>query len=444
MKNPYLAVHARIRARQPSGLASVLLPLAAALLAAPLARPVLLGFLTHGPVAEGVEAITFRLGALIVGVMSIVTYGALVRGPDRAVLDPHPVQPRLLLDALLWETARDRAWLPAMTALLLLPVGLAGHWAAYGYAAILMVGAYVCGLGLGFAGSLGGVWAAYSPGLKGLLNLLRGANPAMQAALIYAPAVVLGVGGVAVALAAAGLRAALEGYNLGLLFLALPPLIGVGGALLARPLAEAWYVRATALLAEIDGAWAAVENSEAEAAHVYLEWTARGRMELLRALRQGWRRLRPWATGAWLLGLGGAFAGWTGSADAADRALIVGAGAALLIAALPVRLADGDPEWLDRSLGVDARRVGAARAIAGWLYAQGAILPPVLALAVRHGVGPALSTLLALELVAALGAAVAALAAAHQRGRGAWLYGPAAVMIWAIALNTLTSALPAT
>ncbi len=438
MPNPYLAVHARIRARKPSGRAGLLLPLVAALVAAPLARPVLLGFLERGPVPAGVEAITFRLGALIVAVMAITTYGALVRGPDRAVLDPHPVQPRQLLDALLWETARDMAWLPVLCALLLSPVALAGHGLAFAGAAGLLLGAYVCGLGLGFAGSLGGVWAAFSPGLAGLLNLLRGSNPAMQAALIYAPAAVLGLGGMAVGLAAGGLRAALEGYALGLGLLALPPAVGVVGALLARPLAERWYVRATALLAEIDGAWAAVESAEAEAAHVYLEWTARGRTELLRALRQGWRSLRPWATGAWMLGAVGALAGWTGSEDAAGRALAVGAGAGLLIAALPVRLASGDPPWLDLALGVDPRRVSRARAVCAFLYAQGALLPTALALGIRHGAGVALPTLATLELVTALGGAIAALAARHQRERGAWLYGPAAVLIWALALNTLS------
>lgn len=438
MSNPYLAVHARIRARRPTSAGSVLLPLVAALIAAPLARPVLLGFLEHGPVPEGLEAIGFRLGALIVGVMAVATYGVLVRGPDRAVLDPHPVRARALLDALMLETARDRAWLPAMAALLLLPVGLAGHWLALGGGVLLVIGAWICGLGLGFAGALGGVWAAYSPGLAKVLDLLRGANPRMQAALIYAPAVVLAVGGLAVGLAAAGLRAGLEGFATGWALLLLPPAAGLGGVLLARPLAEAWYVRATALLAEIDGAWATVEAADRSDTAVYLEWAARGQIELLRALRQGWRRLRPWATGAWLLGLGGALAGWTGSADAADRALAVGAGAVLLIAALPVRLAEGDPEWLDLALGVDARRVGRARAVAGWLYLQGAILPTTLALGLRHGLGAALEVALALELIGALGAALAALAAARQRGRAVWLYGPAAVLIWAISLNTLS------
>lgn len=437
MRNPYLAVHARSRARRPAaGVSGLLVQLGAAALAAPLAKPVLLAFLEQGAVPEGVEAIGFRLGALMVGVLSISTYGALVRGPDRAVLDPHPVQPRLLLDALVVQTARAQLGLPAMAALLLLPVGLAGHWAAWAGGAALALGAWICGLGLGFAGSLGGVWAAYSPGLARLLDALRGANPRMQAALIYAPAAVLGVGGTAVALAASGLRAALEGWGPGWAFLALPPVIGLAGLALARPLADAWYVRATALLAEIDGQWAGVENIQ-EQTSVYLEWVARGDRELTRALRQGWRRLRSWASGGWLLGVLGALAGWTGSPDAPDRVLMVAGGAVLLLGALPVRLAEGDPGWLDQSLGVSPTRVGRARALTAWLYAQGAVLPAFAALALRHGLGAALRPLLAVEALAALGALLGALAARHQGPRGAWLYLPAAVLLWALVINTL-------
>lgn len=440
MSNPYLAATAKMRARQPSSLASAALPFLAALLAAPLAKPVLLGFLDRGPIPAGVEAVTFRLGALIVGVMAIHTYGALVRGPDRAVLDPHPVQPRRLLAAVTLETARAHAALPGMASLLLLPVALAGHWAAWAGGVALMVGAWIAGLGIGLAGSLGGVWAAYSPGLARLLDLLRGANPRMQAALIYAPAVVLGVGGLSVLLAASGLRAALEGWTPGVAWLLLPPAAGGCGYLLARPLADAWYVRATALLAEIDGAWSAVESKETGAQHVYLEWIARDRRELLRALRQGWRRLRAWATGAWLLGAGAAFAGWTASPDAPERVLAVGGGAALVIAALPIRLAEGDPAWLDRALGLPARRVGAARVVATWLYLQGVVIPPVLALLLRHGLAPALAAMLLLELLGALGATLAALAARHARA--SLLYGPAAVLLWAVSVNTLSGLLP--
>ncbi len=442
MRNPYLAIHALGRARRPAaGVSGLLIQLVAAALAAPLAKPVLLGFLdggaAPGAVPDGVEAVGFRLGALMVGAMSISTYSALVRGPDRPILDPHPVQPRLLLDALIAATARANLALPGMAALLLLPVGLAGHWTAWAGATALAFGAWICGLGLGFAGSLGGVWAAYSPGLAAVLDALRGANPRMQAALIYAPAVVLGVGGLASALAAAGLRAGLMGWAPGWAFLALPPVIGVVGLALARPLADVWYVRATALLAEIDGQWAGVENI-AEQRTVYLEWAARGSRELTRALRQGWRRLRSWASGAWLLGGVGALAGWTASPDAADRVMVVGCGAVLLLGALPVRLAEGDPEWLDQALVVPRGPVSRARAAAAWLYAQGAVIPAIAALALRHGLAAAARPFLALELLAAVGAGLGALAARHQGPRGAWFYLPAAVLLWALVINTVS------
>ena len=117
----------------------------------------------------------------------------------------------------------------------------------------------------------------------------------------------------------------------------------------------------------------------------------------------------------------------------------MGAGAGLLIAALPVRLAAGDPPWLDLALGVPSGRVLWARAICALLYAQGAVLPAVFALALRHGLGAALPVFGAVEALAALGSALGALAASRPGPRGAWLYLPAAVLLWALCVNALSS-----
>ncbi len=317
-----------------------------------------------------------------------------------------------------------------MGSILLLPVGLAGHWLAWALGSAVVAGAWVAALGVGFAVHLGGVWAAMSPELAGLMNLVRGNNPRMQAALIYAPGVALAVVGVAVGMAASGAGGVLMGWTPGYALLAVPPAVGVMGWLVARPLADAWYVRATALLSEIDAQWAGLEEAE-EADRVYLDWLAEGRPELLRALRQGWRRLRTWPTGAWLLGLACAFAGWSDAADAPERALVVTAGAALLIAGIPVRMAEGDPEWLDRALSISPGRVALARGVAAFLYAQGVILLPAAALLIRQGPGGAAVLLLA-ELAAATGAVLAAAAAMRLRGRGGWVYGPVAVLLWAV------------
>ena len=54
--------------------------------------------------------------------------------------------------------------------------------------------------------------------------------------------------------------------------------------------------------------------------------------------------------------------------------LLLVTGGAVLIGTMPAALAAGDPPWLDRALGVSRARVGAARATAAVLYAQGLLV----------------------------------------------------------------------
>jgi len=181
--------------------------------------------------------------------------------------------------------------------------------------------------------------------------------------------------------------------------------------------------------AEVDAAWAGREEGD-EDRRVYLEWLGTRRPELLRALRQGWRRLRTWPMGAWGLGLVGAFAGWSEDAHAPAAVVAVAGAAVALIAAVPTRLAEGDPPWLDEALGVDPGRVALARTAVAALYAQGAILPAIAALLVRQG-GRALAPLLVLELSALVAGAFAAQAARRFRSQGVLAYAPVAVLAWA-------------
>jgi hypothetical protein len=107
-------------------------------------------------------------------------------------------------------------------------------------------------------------------------------------------------------------------------------------------------------------------------------------------------------------------------------------GAACLIAAIPTRLAEGDPPWLDESLGVRRVSVALARAWVAWLYAQGVIVPAALALLVRHGAFDAIR-ILPVEGLVALCALGAAAAASMWRGRGVWVYAPFALLLVASA-----------
>jgi len=435
MSNPYGKVHALIRQRRGGGWL-VLLPLIAAAVATPQARPVLLAFLDAGLLPAGVEAITFRVGALVAAAMALHTYTDLIRGSDRPVLDPHPVLAGPLMSAVALRTARERAYLPVMGAILLSPLAFAGPegpWVWAGACGVVL-GAWLCALGVGFAVHLGAVWSALSPSVSGLLEALRGANPRMQAALIYSPGAALAIVGIAVYLASAGLAGAMAGWMPGLAFLAIPPAVGVAGLIVARKLAERYYVRTTTILSEIDAEWAGQDEAE-EAGRVYLDWLAQGRPELLRALRQGWRTRRLWALGAWGLGAVAVFAGWSGAETAIADVLVVSGGGALLVAALPTQLAAGDPAWLDTALNVNPTRVLVARLVAAVLYAQGAIIPPVAALFIRQDLSSALTALGTLEAATLAGAALAALSARALRARGAWLYGPAATLLWAFILG---------
>ena len=123
-QNPYRAVFDTLSRRSPERW-RWWLPVLAAALAAPLARPVLLSFLSHGAGSAwiaGLEAVTVRLGALMAAAMALHTYTDLVRSPDRPVLDAHPVHPRALLRAIALRTARQRSYLPVAAAVILLPV----------------------------------------------------------------------------------------------------------------------------------------------------------------------------------------------------------------------------------------------------------------------------------------------------------------------------------
>ena len=379
--------------------------------------------------AAGVEAISFRLGALVAGAMALHTYTDLIRSPHRPVLDPHPVEPVALLQAIALETARTRLYLALVGAVVLAPVAVAGHLTAWAGGALVVAGAWLAALGIGFTVHLAGVWAAFSPALARLLDLLRGDNPRMQAALIYAPGVALALVGGVTGLAAAGVRIALLGQPIGWILLGLPPLAGLLGAVMAAPLARRYQVRATALLAEIDGMYAVLDPST-EARHVYFEWLSRGRREWLRALRQGWRARRGWATGAWGLGLVGFAAGWSRDPGAPLLVLAVVGGAGAFYGLLPTRLAAGDPPWLDRALGVDAGQVTRARAMVAFAYVQGALIPGVLALLVRQG-SHALLPWLGAELLAGVGASLGAALARRYPQRSPWLYGPMALLCWA-------------
>ena len=440
MQNPYVRSWRQRRSnqRRETGWLHSLqgwLPVLALGAAGPVIQPVFMSWLEdESAVPMGVAGLSLRLGMLLAGAMSIGTYSALVRGPERAILDPFPAHPQALIHYLAMRTAWERASLPVGAAALLLPVLLAGHPLAWALASLVAAGGWFVGLMAGFTVHLGSVWAAESPALAGILNLIRGQNPQLQAALIYGPGVALGVGTAAVFGASEGARLVLMGQPLGALLLGIPLLVGFLAFLPAGGLAERYHFRTTLILAEIDAAYAVEERDPEQARRVYLEWLVRLlpqklHLEFLKELRHGWRGLRAWLTGAWGLGLLGLVSAWSSNPASWGRSLAIALAALVAIACVGLRLSSTDPLWLDQTMPQDRRVRLSARALAIFAWLQGVILPPTLVLLLRQGGGAALS-FAGITECAALALCIASALFSPLRGRGWVPYLLSGLLLW--------------
>jgi hypothetical protein len=444
--NPYRHVHRlqrRHRWRQHPWEAAWpwLAPVLLGGLASPLARPILLWFEGRSPEiqAVGLAGASLRLGLALCGAGILVVHEQVVRGQERRILDPHPVEPGALVRAMGLRLLRSTSGLALGACLLLSPLATDGRWAAFAMACTVVLGGWLAGTSVGFLAQLGAVWAARNPSLAGLLDLVRGSSPPMQAALIWAPGLAIGACGAALVGATAGVEAALLGDPVSAAALSLPFLLAIGGWLLVPALARRTWYQATTVLAEVDAAWAAVEDPEA-ARRVYLEWALRWtppdlRPHLLRSLRQGWRARRSWVTGAWGLGFLAAVAGWTAAPEASTRALLVASSSVALLAALAIRMETGDPPWLGRALGLRGAPVVTARFLVVLAYLQGAVLPAVAAVWLRRG-SEAFALLGWLEALSVLAAGLAS--SLSLLGKRAWFaYPPTALALWILVNRSL-------
>ncbi len=416
-------------------------PVLLATLAAPLARPILFWFEDSSAerFAAGLAGLCLRLSLALCGAGILLVHERVLRGRVRRILDPHPVEPGALVSALGVRLLMDTAGLAVGACILLAPLALSGHLVALGMACAVLLGGWLCGISLGFAAQLGAVHAARNPGLAGLLDLVRGSSPRMQAALIWAPGLAIAAAGAAVVGATQGMSAALLGAPASATLIALPSALALLVWLPVPALARRTWYPATAVLAEVDAAWAGVEDPEA-ARRVYLEWAVRWtpvplRPHLLRALRQGWRQRRTWVTGAWGLGVLGAAAGWSSSPEAASRALLVAGSAVVVVASLAIRMETGDPAWLGRALGLRGHRVVLARGLAVFAYLQGIAIPTVASVWLRRGV-EALPLLGLLEFLAVLAAGTAS-AVSLLAGRAWFAYPPLAIAFWILIERSL-------
>jgi hypothetical protein len=371
----------------------------------------------------GLATVASRLANLVAAAVILHSYADMVRGPDRAVLDVHPVRARALVAALAVFTLRARLYLPVSAGVLLVPVGIQGSWLAYAGALGLIFSAWLGGIGVGYLVNLGAVWSAYSESWARVLDALRGDNPRMQAALIYAPGVALAFVGISVELGAIGLGAGLGGWTFGFAWLAIPMCLGAVAWTFVGRLADAYYVKASLLLADVDGAWGATENEDT-AGDVYLSALGVGRPQLLRTLRLGWRSLRVHATGGWVAGILVALGGWA----SADTAVFWGAGATVWVASVAALMPAHDPPWLDDALGVDGFSVWRARLVVAMAYSFGVLAPVCCVLSLRHGSFFIAAALMGLATVCAL---ISSTVASKFKDTAAWAYAASALVLWA-------------
>ncbi len=435
--NPYRVADRRQRSarRREQGLPArlaALAPLAGAIGAVWLAQDLYGTLLAGGEAAwvAGFSAIASRVGLVMAALLALSTYDTVVRGPDRGVVDLHPLLPGAWLRARTELLVRDRAGWLLVGAVFLAP--LFPRVDALLLGALVVTGGWAAGIGAGLGVNLAAPGLAQKPALAGLFDAIRGHNPRLQAALLYAPGVALAISGAATLAASWGASRVLLGDPGGAVGLAAPFVVAAGGLVVAARAAPA-MAGIGAVLGEIEAAWAQADTAE-DARVVYLEWTVRLapaplRLGLLKDLRHLWRAHRGWVTGSWGLALLAGLAGWTDAPDGPERLVRVGAAALAAFGFVGVRLGASDPRWLDEMLPLPGRRP--ARALALFACMQAVILVGGLALLIRQGAaaGPAV---LRLEVVAVALALVAAWAGDALRSRGGLVYLPVALLLWSL------------
>lgn len=436
-ENPYRRADRRQRAarRRVEGL-SALLPHLASFLAAGvavwLARDLyrtLLG-VDAASWAGGLTAISARVGLVLAAGLSLSTYDAIVRGPDRGVLDLHPLLPRPWLAARALSLLRDRlSWL-GLAAVFLAP--LAENPRALALGSIVAGGSWLAGIGVGLGVNLAAPGLGTRAELAGVLDAIRGVNPRVQAALLYAPGMAVAFAGIGALSAAWGAGEVFVGRTVGVVGLITPLGIAALGALLALRHAPE-KARLGAILGEVDAAWAEAESPE-EARSVYLEWTVRFfppvlRPALQKELRHLWRGERTWVSASWLLTGLAVLAAWTESPASPGRFLQAASAALAVLGFVGVRLGATDPPWLDSFLRPRLRLV--ARSLVVWLASLAVPAIGAAVLLLRDGTGVAF-VLLRLLLASSALAVVAAWSGDRLRARAVLVYTPVAILCFAL------------
>lgn len=384
-RNPIAVVDSLSTARGggSAGWARWVPPFAAAL-SLPLFEGNLLAFrhLEGADRVSGALGMFARVALVLTGVLSLRGYDLVVRGPDRGTLDLHPVPAVAYARARLARAAREALPTACTAFVFLLPVFDSPPLLLAG--ALLLGGSAAAGVCLGVGVNLAAPGLGTNPAMAGILDALRGANPRAQAALLWAPAGALFLGGLSVLGAMASLERALLGVDPGWAGAALPLVAVAIGARLAHTDADS-LARLPAVLGEVEASWSAAETAE-EGSAVYMDWVvprlpAAWQRETLRVLRHGWRGERGWLS----LGfVGAAMAAAAGFLDPQrpERAALVMLTAAAGVGLLGPRLRAREPGWLLLALPAPGRPL--AHGVALWLWMQSIVLAGPIAMAVRN------------------------------------------------------------
>ncbi|MEC8380940.1 MAG: hypothetical protein VXZ96_11490 [Myxococcota bacterium] len=384
-------------------------------------------FLNSPPIHNGLSGLLFRLTALSIAVLSITVYSRLMRSRDREVLSIHPIDPQSFLRALMMDTIHRSIWLPIGLIGFLTPLFFVSS--SYFYiSVVLILSSCLGGIGIAFAVTLGAVWVSTAPVAQPILDALRGPNPRVQAAFIYAPGFTLLMMGLLLGLSVEGGLLVIQRHLFYGAFLLLPGAIGLLGCGLALKLAPGQLVRATAILHEIDAHWVSVDSEgQGHEQHVYLDWMAKHSPERLRTLRQGWRMRRSLAIGPWICGALGALSAWSSNGEASVMFVNLGVAIGALLSG---SCRDGDPLWLDYAIGVNRTKVLRARFEVGILYSAGAIIPVALVGLIGSGI-PHMALLLCLAF-AFCSASLSTFLGAKTKGPILPSYGIGVIVLWSI------------
>lgn len=354
---------------------------------------------------SGALGMLARVALALTAVLSLRGYDLVVRGPDRGTLDLHPVPARAYVRARLVRAAKEA--LPTVGAAFIFLLPIATEPALLLAGVLLLGGAGGAGVCLGVGVNLAAPGLGANPAAAGALDALRGANPRVQAALLWAPSGALLIGGLSVIGALASLEQALLGQAWAWAGAALPLLAMAVGVRLAHADADD-LARLPAVLGEVEASWAAAESAE-EGTSVYMDWVVRllpagWRVESLRVLRHGWRGERGWLS---LSFVGAAIAGAAGFLEPTrpERGLLVTLTALAAVGLLGPRLRAKEPAWLMRALPAPGRAHALTLSLLLWM--QSIVLVGALGLAFRDpaaGAGSLLRAEAAAVLLAALGA----------------------------------------